>query len=182
MYNLDDIFSEVLITEKQIANRVSELAEEINKIYEGKDVILISIIKGAIPFTADLMRKLTGSVRLDCIRISSYKNSTVGQGEPNFLDRIQVDLKDQNVSLVDDILDTGATLDRLTKQIVKQSAASIRSCVLLDKVGRRSVAYEADFSGFDIPNEFVVGYGLDYAENYRHIPCIGVLKPELYSS
>ena len=125
------------------------------------------------------MRAIANPIRLDCIRISSYRNETKSLGKPQLFHSLTLDVANRHVLLIDDILDTGKTLSMVVGLIQKQSPASVKTCVLLDKKGRREVAFEADFVGFQIPDKFVVGYGLDFAERYRNLPCIGVLKPHL---
>ncbi|PXA05755.1 hypoxanthine phosphoribosyltransferase [Coraliomargarita sinensis] len=169
----------ILVDEAALKSRLTELGREINATYEGKELAVIAIINGAIIFVADLIRELNLSIQLDCIRVSSYRDETRPMQEPEIIDKIRLDLKDVDVLLIDDILDTGKTLSRVCQIFRKLQPASLRTCVLLDKQTTRSVDFEADFVGFQIPDEFVVGYGLDFAERYRQLPCIGVLKPEL---
>lgn len=172
---------EILVTEQQIRMRTHELGKEISDTYGDEEISVISIVNGAIIFTADLLRTITSPVRLDCIRVSSYGNSTTPETAPEVLDNMRLDLAGRHVLIVDDILDTGKTISKVVDVITKQNPASIRSCMLLEKVGTREVVYHADFVGFSIPNKFVVGYGLDFAGRYRNIPVIGVLKEELQS-
>ncbi len=175
---MDDI-DKVLVSETEIKNRIVELGGEINAYYQGEEVAVIAIINGAIIFVADLIRELRIPLKLDCVRVSSYRNETSPQGRPEVIDRIRLELKGTHVLLIDDILDTGNTLSEVVRLFETLNPASIKTCVLLDKKARRSVEFEADFVGFKIPDEFVVGYGLDFAERYRHLPCIGVLRPEM---
>jgi len=175
---LDDI-DEVLVDEATIKKRLKELGKEINEAYEGRDVAVIAIINGAIIFVADLIRELNIPIQLDCIRVSSYRDETKPVQEPEIIDKVRLDLQGIDVLLIDDILDSGNTLARVTEMFRAMGPASLKTCVLLDKKTTRSVDFEADFVGFRIPDEFVVGYGLDFAERYRQLPCIGVLRPEL---
>ena len=175
---LDDI-DKVLVDEATIRARLKELGAEINQTYEGRDLAVIAIINGAIIFVADLIRELNIPLQLDSVRISSYKDDTKPVQAPEVIDKIRLDLKGIDVLIIDDILDSGATLANVTKMFQEMEPASLRTCVLLDKKTTRSVDFEADFVGFRIPDEFVVGYGLDFAERYRQLPCIGVLRPEL---
>jgi hypoxanthine phosphoribosyltransferase len=170
--------AEVLFTDAQIKRRVKSLAREIIGAYGKSEFTIISLINGAVMFTADLMREIENPVRLDCIRVSSYGAKTKSIGTPQVIYSLTLDIKNRHVLLIDDILDTGKTLALVTKLIRKLKPASLHTCVLLDKKERREVAIDADFVGFEIPNKFVVGYGLDFAERYRNLPCIGVLKPE----
>jgi hypoxanthine phosphoribosyltransferase len=170
--------AEVLLTEGQIRERIKTLAREIKAAYGDGELTIISLINGAVMFTADLMREIDNPVRLDCIRVSSYGAKTKSIGTPQVIYSLTLDIKDRDVLVIDDILDTGKTL-KLVKELVQElKPASCRTCVLLDKKARREVALEADFVGFEIPDKFVVGYGLDFAERYRNLPGIGVLKPE----
>lgn len=169
----------VLYTDQQIKRRVRGLAREIKAVYGDNEFTIISLINGAVMFTADLMRQIDNPVRLDCIRVSSYGNTTKSVGAPQIVADLTLDIKGRDVLVIDDILDTGKTLSLVASLARKLRPASLRSCVLLDKKARREVEFEADFVGFEIPNKFVVGYGLDFAERYRNLPCIGVLKTEL---
>lgn len=174
---IDDLET-ILITEEAIQERLEELRKEVHQLYQGQELTVISIINGALIFTADLIRKLTLPLQLDCIRVSSYRDSTRPEAAPRIMDRMRLDLRERHVLIIDDILDTGNTLSRVVAEISESQPASLRTCVLLDKKARREIQIDADLVGFEIPDEFVVGYGLDFAESYRHLPCIGVLKPE----
>ena len=169
----------VLVTEADIKNRIKRLGAEITALYGQEEITIVAVINGAILFTADLIRHIDNPIRLDCIRISSYRNDTKSIGKPQVLGNLSLDLANRHVLLIDDILDTGKTLSMLVSMIQKMHPATVRTCVLLDKRGRREVEFEADLVGFQIPDKFVVGYGLDFAERYRNLPCIGVLKPHL---
>lgn len=183
MNDLTTDLDRIIVSEEEIQQRIAELGGEINRIYEeldpGETVAVIAIINGAIIFAADLIRQLRINMELDCIRVSSYRLATSPQTEPEIIDRVRLNLEDRHILLIDDILDTGATLSRVVSEFGAMKPRSIRTVVLLDKKARRTVEFQADFAGFQIPDEFVVGYGLDFAERYRHLPCIGVLKPEL---
>ncbi len=169
----------VLVSEADIKKRLRKLGAEIAALYGSDEITVVAVINGAILFTADLLRHIENPIRLDCIRVSSYRNETKSNGQPQVLGHLSLDLSNRHVLLIDDILDTGKTLSLIVSMIKKMQPASVRTCVLLDKRGRREVEFEADFVGFQIPDKFVVGYGLDYAERYRNLPCIGVLKPHL---
>lgn len=170
--------AEVLLTEARIRRRIRQLAAEIKSVYGDREFTLISLINGAVMFTADLMREIDNPVRLDCIRVSSYGRKTKSIGTPQVIYSLTLDIARRHVLIIDDILDTGKTL-RLVRSLVSElKPASVRTCVLLDKKSRREVDMEADFVGFEIPDKFVVGYGLDFAERYRNLRGIGVLKPE----
>jgi hypoxanthine phosphoribosyltransferase len=169
----------ILVSEAAIKRRLKKLGADITAAYGKEEITVIAIINGAILFTADLLRQISNPIRLDCIRISSYRNQTRSHGKPQLLHSLTLDIANRHVLLIDDILDTGKTLSVVVNLIKKQSPASVRTCVLLDKKGRREVEFEADFVGFEIPDRFVVGYGLDFAERYRNLPCVGILKPHL---
>lgn len=173
----------IILSADEINTRVQEIAVEINQNYAGsvREVILITLLDGAIVFTADLIRHLSVPIRLDCIRVSSYGNSTNPETAPRILGSLKSDVKEKHVLLVDDILDTGNTMKKVVNEVSAQKPASLRTCVFLDKPERRQNNFQADWSGFNIPDEFVVGYGLDYAGRYRELPYLGTLKPEIYS-
>ena len=158
--------------------RVGALAREIKAAYGDGEFTLISLINGAVMFTADLMRRIDNPVRLDCVRVSSYGARTKSIGTPQLISSLTLDIRGRHVLVIDDILDTGKTLKLVTGLIRELSPASLRTCVLLDKKARREVPIEADFVGFEIPDKFVVGYGLDFAERYRNLPVIGVLRAD----
>lgn len=170
----------VLVSAPAIKRRIAGLGEEINREYAGRDLMVVAIVNGALIFTADLLRQMRSPLRLDCLRASSYHDGTKAVGEPRIVDSMKLDVRGHNVLLVDDILDTGKTLAAVAGMIKAKGALSVKTCVLLDKKARRAVPFEADYVGFEIPNEFVVGYGLDFNERYRNLPCIGVLKPKYY--
>jgi hypoxanthine phosphoribosyltransferase len=170
----------ILVSPRAIKRRIAQLGEQLNKDYAKKDMMVVAIVNGALIFTADLLRALRSPLRLDCLRASSYHTGTKAVGEPRIVDQMKLDVRGHHVLLVDDILDTGKTLAAVSGMIRAKGAASVKTCVLLDKKGRRTVEFQADYVGFDIPNEFVVGYGLDFNERYRNLPCIGVLKPKYY--
>lgn len=168
----------ILITEEQIRTRVKELGRRLKDIYGDKEFTVISIMNGAILFTADLLREVDNAVRLDCIRTTSYGNATESKGTPKLVHGLTLDFVGRHVLIVDDILDTGKTLSLIAGMVRGMNPASVHVCVLLDKKGRRLVPFEADLVGFEIPDRFVVGYGLDFAERYRNLPSIGVLKTD----
>ena len=169
----------VMFTEAEIKRRVKGLGLELRAAYGTGEFTIVSIINGAVMFTADLMREIDNPVRLDCVRISSYGEKTRSFGTPQIVHSLTLDIAKRHVLLIDDILDTGKTITLVSTLVRKLNPASLKVCVLLDKQGRREVPFEADFVGFRIPDKFVVGYGLDFAERYRNLPCIGVLRPEL---
>ena len=168
----------VLYTEEEIRKRITELCGEIHRRYGDSELTLISITNGSVIFTADLLRHLPNPTRLDCIRVTSYKNETQSFNIPEYFDTLSLNITGRHVLVVDDIIDSGKTLLLIKEVLASHKPASLRLCVLLDKAERREVPIEADFVGFRVPNEFVVGYGLDFAERYRNLPYIGTLKPE----
>jgi hypoxanthine phosphoribosyltransferase len=175
----DDI-AEVLIDEQAIAAKVRELGIAIADDYRAKDVVLVSILKGALPFLADLMRQMPIPLALDFLEVSSYGEATESSGNVRILKDLAKSIEGRDVVVVEDILDTGQTLSYVIEHLRSKQPASVRLCTLLDKPARRIVPIQIDYRGFEIPDKFVVGYGLDYAERYRNLPFIGVLKPEVY--
>jgi len=169
---------EILVSREQIASRIKEIAKEISIVFGNNDLTVVSVLSGSLIFTADLFRHLEMPLRLDCLRAESYGAHAESQGMPRIETALKNDIANRHVLIVDDILDTGRTLKSIVAHLSAANPASIRTCVLLDKKERRKVEIEADFVGFDIPNAFVVGYGLDFAERYRNLRCIGALKPE----
>ena len=171
----------VMISEEQVTQRIKELAEEISKAYEGECVHLICILKGSVFFSCDLSKRLTVPVTLDFMSVSSYGSETVSSGRVRILKDLDESIQGKNVIIVEDIIDSGRTLQKLCSLLATRGAHSVKTCALLDKPERRQVDMEVDYAGIIIPDEFVVGYGLDYAEYYRNLPYIGVLDPSVYS-
>lgn len=169
----------LLISEAEIARRVRSLAKEIQRDYVGRELVVVSLLNGTVMFLADLIRHLSLPLRLDFMGVSSYGAGTES-GELVYTKELRLDVRGRDVLLVDDILDTGKTLFRVTKKLRLLKPRSIKTCVLLDKKARRVEKVEADYVGFEIPDAFVVGYGLDYAEDYRNLPFVGVLHPRIY--
>jgi len=171
----------ILIEESQIQKRVRTLAQEIARDYRGCDLVLVACLNGTVMFLADLIRHLKLPLRLDFIGVSSYGSGTES-GELVFTKELRLDVKGRDVLLVDDILDTGRTLKRVSATVRALKPKSLKVCVFLNKQDRRVENVHADYIGFDIPDYFVVGYGLDFAERYRNLPFVGVLKEEIYSA
>jgi len=171
----------VLITEEQIRERIKVLGEEITKKYEGKEVVVVGVLKGCVIFMTDLIRNIDLPMDIDFMVASSYGADTKSSGNVKIIKDINIDVHDKNVIIVEDIIDTGLTMKNLKEIFEVRQCKSISICTLLDKKERRKVEIDADYIGFDIPNEFVVGYGLDYDGKYRNIPEICVLKSEIYS-
>lgn len=174
--------AEILIDEAAIQAKVKELAACIERDYAGKDLTLVCILKGAVLFAADLLRSLSMSVEIDFMAISSYGKGVRTSGVVRILKDLDQSIEGKHVLIVEDIVDSGLTLSYLVETLSSRQPASIKTCVLLDKPDRRVVALDPDYVGFEIPDKFVIGYGLDYAEKYRNLPFIGVLKPEVYQS
>ena len=172
--------AKVLITEAEAKKRIAELADQINRDYEGKEYTVVVTLRGAVMFFADLFRQLTGNVDCDFIAVSSYGATTSTTGEVKMSKDLSSPIKGKHIIIVEDIIDTGITLSYLQKMFSAREPASLKVCSFLDKPSRREVEIEGDYIGFTIPNEFVVGYGLDYDEKYRNLPYIGVLRPEVY--
>ncbi len=169
----------VLLTDAQIARRVQTIAREIERDYHGREMVVVALLNGTVLFLADLIRHLSLPLRLDFMGVSSYGSGTTS-GELVFTKELQLDVCRRDVLLVDDILDTGTTLSRVLPKLRALQPRRIKVCVLLDKPARRVAKVAADYVGFEIPDVFVVGYGLDYAEKYRNLPFVGVLKPAMY--
>jgi hypoxanthine phosphoribosyltransferase len=172
---------EVLITEEELRAKVRELGALIGNDYAGRSVTLVSVLKGSLPFMADLMRAIEIPVQIDLMEVSSYGGaSTESSGLVRILKDLSSPIAGKDVLIVEDIIDTGLTLNYLLRYLRGKSPASLRICALLDKPARRLVEIPIDYTGFTIPDEFVVGYGLDFGEYYRNLPFIGVLRRELY--
>ncbi len=178
-----DVIDHVLVSAEEIDAAVTRIAKEIDDVYKasGKRLLLLCILKGSVVFMGDLMKKITLPVEIDFMKVSSYGGGTETSGSIHIhLDLLREDLPDTDVLVVEDIIDSGRTLKRLTEYLRMKGAHSVRTCTMLDKPSRRQVDFTPDHVGYVIPDEFVVGYGLDYAEAYRAMPFIGVLKPEVY--
>ena len=173
----------IILSPEQIHSRIQEIAQYINQHYQDsvREIILITLLDGAIVFTADLIRHISVPLRLDCLRVSSYGDSTNPETAPRILGSLKSDVQDKHVLLVTDILLTGNTMKKVFNELASKNPASFKSCVFLDKPERRENNFQADWSGFNIPDEFVVGYGLDYAGRYRELPYLGTIKPTIYS-
>lgn len=177
---LEQDIQEILFSEKQLKTRVAEIAREIERDYQGKEVMLISVLRGSFIFMADLCRAIDLPCTLDFMSVSSYGSGTTSSGQVQITKDLSEDITGRHIIVVEDILDSGNTLSYLLKILEHRHPASIRLCTLLDKPDRRVKPVEVHYSGFTIPDAFVVGYGLDYAEKYRNLPYIGILKPQVY--
>ncbi len=173
---------EIMLTEEQIQAKVKELAAMLSKEYEGKDPVFVGVLKGVFMFFADVIRNITIPCEMDFMCISSYGGGTTTSGTATVRKDVSVDLKGRHVVILEDIFDTGTSLDFTQKYLLSKEPASLKICTLLDKPARRrpEITLQPDFVGFTIPNEFVVGYGLDFDEHFRNLPYIGILKPEAY--
>jgi len=169
----------ILITDKMLATRIALLAREIERDFRGREMVVVALLNGTVMFLGDLIRHLSLPLRLDFMGVSSYGKGTES-GDLVFTKELRLDVRGRDVLLVDDILDTGKTVRRVQEKLCLLGPRRIRTCVLLDKPSRRVEKVKADYIGFEIPDAFVVGYGLDYAEKYRNLPFVGVLKPEMY--
>jgi len=170
----------ILITKSEIDQRIKELAAELDRDYEGKRPLMVAILKGSIMFFADLLRAMTIPLELDFMAISSYGNKTKSSGEVRMIKDLDRSIEGRHLIIVEDIVDSGYTLSFLKRMLYSRHPESVKICTLLDKFECREVPLQPDYKGFDIGNEFVVGYGLDYAEKYRNLPEIGILKEEIY--
>lgn len=182
-YQIKDDIQKILLSEEQIENIVKRISAEIDAYYQKRDsrLLLLCILKGSVVFMGDLMKHLTHPVEIDFMKVSSYGRGTASEGSINILlDLNRKDLPNTDILIVEDIIDSGRTLSYLVDYLLLKGAKSVRTCTLLDKPSRREVSFEADWVGAVVPNEFVVGYGLDYDEKYRALPFVGVLKPQVY--
>lgn len=182
MADLEKDIAKILITREQLQTRVAELGAAISRDYAGKDLLLVCILKGGVLFLSDLVRAIHIPHAVDFMAISSYGGTrTESSGVVRILMDLNTSIENRNVLIVEDIIDTGRTLTYITQNLRTRRPKSLKICTLLNKPSRREVDVPLDYIGFDIPNEFVVGYGLDYNEIYRNLPFIGVLKPQMYA-
>ncbi|HHW50311.1 MAG TPA: hypoxanthine phosphoribosyltransferase [Pseudoclavibacter sp.] len=178
--DIADDLTEVLLTKEQLAARTAELARQIEKDYEGQELLLVGVLKGAVMVMADLARELHLPVTMDWMAVSSYGSGTKSSGVVRILKDLDADLHGRNVLIVEDIIDSGLTLSWLIANLGSRGPASLKVCTMLRKPEAAKVDIDVSYVGFDIPNEFVVGYGLDYAEKYRNLQGIGILAPHVY--
>ncbi|SFA49389.1 hypoxanthine phosphoribosyltransferase [Parageobacillus thermantarcticus] len=176
----DDI-QKILITEQQIQEKVKELGKLLTEEYEGRFPLAVGVLKGAMPFMADLLKHIDTYLEMDFMDVSSYGNATVSSGEVKILKDLNTSVEGRDILIIEDIIDSGLTLSYLVDLFRYRKANSIKIVTLLDKPSGRKTNIQADYTGFIVPDEFVVGYGLDYGEKYRNLPYIGVLKPEVYN-
>jgi hypoxanthine phosphoribosyltransferase len=173
---------EILLSGEEVQARVAELGAQLAADYTGRDPVLVSVLKGSIIFLADLVRAMPIPLSIDLMEVSSYGTSTESSGQVRILKDLSTSIEGREVIVVEDIIDTGLTLNYLLRYLHDKQPASIRICCLLDKPARRLAPIEIDYRGFTIPDRFVIGYGLDYGERYRNLPYIGVLRPSVYGA
>ncbi len=176
---LERVVSEVLVDRESLADRIAELGEEISEDYEGRDLLLVGVLKGAVFFMADLMRHVTVPCEVDFMAISSYGAATDSSGVVRILKDLDINIRDRHVLVVEDIIDSGLTLSYLVRNLSAREPASLEICALLTKPARREIEVPVRYVGFEIPNRFVIGYGLDFAERYSNLPYVGVLNERL---
>lgn len=179
--SIHDDIAEILFSEQQLADITARIAAQINRDYVGKNLLLVSVLKGSLIFMADLMRQIEVPCAIDFLSVTSYGSGTKSSGEVRILKDLDQSLEGKDILVVEDILDSGNTLSFLLKNLSARNPASIRLCTLLDKPERRQAPITADYIGAQVEDKFIVGFGLDYAEKYRNLPYIGVLKPEIYN-
>ena len=180
MNNMDKGIERVLFSEERIGEIVKKLGTQISKDYEGKNLLLVSVLKGSVVFMADLMRSITIPCEIDFMVVSSYGSGTKTSGNVKIIKDLNIDVKDYDLLIVEDILDSGVTLSSLKTILEAREPASVKICTFFDKPERRKANITADYSGAEVPDEFIVGYGLDYDEKFRNLPYVGVLKRECY--
>ncbi|ENP7895584.1 hypoxanthine phosphoribosyltransferase [Streptococcus sanguinis] len=178
---LEQDIKKILISHDEIVDAAKKLGQQLTKDYQGKNPIFVGILKGSVPFMAELIKHIDTHIELDFMLVSSYHGGTASSGVINVIKDIDQDITGRDILFVEDIIDTGQTLKNLCNLFKERNAASVKIATLLDKPEGRIVEIDADYTCFTIPNEFVVGYGLDYNENYRNIPYIGILKEEVYT-
>ena len=179
MVDLEADVAEILIDEEPLQTRIDELGREISADYEGRDLLLVGVLKGAVFFLADLMRRLSIPCEIDFMAISSYGAATDSSGVVRILKDLDINIEDRHVLVVEDIIDSGLTLSYLLRNLESREPASLEICALLTKPDRREIDVPVRYVGFEIPNKFVIGYGLDFAERYRNLPYVGVLHADL---
>ena len=177
---MKDIIKEVLVSEEEITLKVKEMGKQITEDYKGQDLMLIGILKGAVIFMSELAQNIELPVQMEFMAVSSYGKSSVSTGEVRIIKDLDFSVEDRNLLIIEDIIDTGYTLSYLIDNLKKRGAKSVKVCTLLDKPDRRKADIHVDYLGFIVPDEFIVGYGLDYAERYRNLPYVAALKEEVY--
>ncbi len=175
----DDKFEKVLFTQEELEEKVTELGKKITEKYQGKELLMVGVLRGCVTFVADLMRKIDLPLELDFLSVASYGKSAFTSGVVRVLKDLSEDVEGRHILLVEDIVDSGLTLNYLLNYLKGRNPASIATCVLLDKPYRREVEVTVDYVGFDVPDKFLIGYGLDYAQKYRNLPYIATLKNKI---
>lgn len=170
-----------LISEEQLRQKVAQIGKQVSADYQDKNLLMVSVLKGSVVFMADLMREISIPCEIDFMCVSSYGSGTKTSGVVKIIKDLDIDLKDRDLLIVEDILDSGMTLSYIKEMLKQRGTKSIKICTLLDKPERRKADITPDYVGFTVPDEFVVGYGLDYDEKYRNLPYVGILKPEVYT-
>jgi len=178
---MDKDIQSILFTEKELSQKTAELAQMVNEEYKDKDFIMVTVLKGGFMFAADLMRKMNIHVNINFIAVSSYGASAKSSGAVKIIKDLDSDVNGKHVLIVEDIVDTGLTLSYLKQLILSRGAKSVKICTIMNKPARRKVDIDIEYVGFEVPDEFVVGYGLDYCEKYRNLPYVGILKREIYT-
>lgn len=178
---MEDIVKEVLVTSEEIDAKVKELGKQITEDYRGKNLMLVGILKGAVIFMAELAKNIDMPILMDFMAVSSYGKSSTSTGVVRIIKDLDCSIEDKDILIIEDIIDTGLTLSYLTDNLKKRGAKSVKICTLLDKPDRRKAEVPVHYRGFLVPDEFVVGFGLDYAEQYRNLPFVAALKEEVYS-
>lgn len=178
---MEDIIKEVLVSEEDIRSKVKELGKQITEDYKGEDLLLVGILKGAVIFMSELAQNIKFPVEMDFMAVSSYGKSSVSTGEVRIIKDLDFSVENRNLLIIEDIIDTGYTLSYLIDNLKKRGAKSVKVCTLLDKPDRRKADIHVDYLGFIVPDEFIVGYGLDYSEQYRNLPYVAALREEVYS-
>lgn len=179
---MDNDIEKILFTSEDIKTAVQKLGQKLTEDYQDKNPVVVGILRGAAPFMIDLIRAMDCYMEIDFMAVSSYGDDTESSGTVKIIKDLDTDVTDRHVLIVEDIIDSGRTAQALRRLFAAKNAASVKICSLLDKPERREVDVQADYVGIDTPNEFVVGYGLDFRQQYRNLPYIGVLKPEVYQS
>ena len=172
--------ADILLSEEEIKEIISDLGARITEDYKGKNLLLVSVLKGSIVFMADLMRSINLECKIDFMAVSSYGSGSESSGSVKIIKDLDIDLQGYDLLIVEDILDSGNTLSKLKRLLMERNPKSVKICTFLDKPSRRTADISADYVGRQIPDEFVVGYGLDYDEKYRNLPCLGILKRSVY--
>ena len=179
---MEEDIQKVLVTEEQIQEKIKELATILSEEYKNRFPLVVGVLKGATPFMSDLLKRMNIYLEMDFMDVSSYGKSTVSSGEVKIIKDLDTSVEGRDILIIEDIIDSGLTLSYLVELLHYRKAKSVKIVTLLDKPARRKAKIKADYIGFKVPDEFVVGYGLDFAEKYRNLPYIGVLKPEVYTN